>query len=134
MTPTDFEVAILTLFCWQRGESYGLDVMVATANLIKNLAAQREIGLLDAITEHESINCLEPLGDDVYPDTRNPVFAKLLHSVADVYYKRSDDITNGAIYVLDLSKPLDEELRAEVLGNPDAHPMSAIIGRFKYFR
>jgi hypothetical protein len=134
LTTADFEGSMLALFCWRRSRVSGLDAMVATANTVRNLSRRDGLSICEAITQYDQVNFSEPVESEEYPDVRDPMLVNLMRHIEQIYYGRAEDITNGAIYSVNLTAQVDPRFREEILDKPDEHPMCAIVGRKHFFK
>lgn len=106
--------------------------MVGIAYTISNLAKKDELPIGDAILKHREMHNSADYAD-VFPDQRNPVIGKLLVQVSDIDTPYENDLTNGAIYLIDVSEPLTESEK-ELLNDSENHPLVAHIGSCKFFK
>lgn len=133
MTTKDFNYAVLALEGWREaGEHAPLDTVMCVAYTIYNLAMRDEIGVGAAVLKHREMHGLTA-PQESYPDERDPKFAKLLQRISDIGSPFAEDLTNGAVYYLDLAKPVPEHL-AFLLKSPDDHPRVASCGTKHYFK
>ncbi len=106
--------------------------MAGIAYTISNLAKRESLSVGDAILKHRELNCIEDCAE-VFPDPRDPALGKLLVSVSDMNTPFEDDLTNGAIYFVDIALPLKDHEKA-LLNDPENHPLVSHIGSVKFFR
>jgi hypothetical protein len=132
MTVQDFDRAILALACWYEAGDGNIDTMLCIAHTINNLAKKEEIGIGEAVVEHRKLHGIDT-HDNVYPDERDPRVTRLLQRIDDVGSPYSVDLTNGAIYYIDLGKSVPEHM-GFLLKHPDEHPMCAISGGMHFFK
>jgi hypothetical protein len=132
MNIPDYEGAILALACWRESRDGTVESMLCIGNTIVNLATLQEIGTGEAIVQHRLLHGL--LGDGAsYPDTRDPMFCKLLRRIDDITSQYHEDLTNGAIYYIDLSKEVPAHMKF-LLNSPEEHPMCAVSGSRHFFK
>lgn len=132
MTVQDFDSAILALAAWREAQPTDpVDAMLCIALTIVNLSRRYDLSIGEAIVRHQELHGVS-VDYSLFPDTRDPRFMRLIQRIGDVTAGYIDDMTGGALYYVDLSKPHAEELDA-VLESPEEHPMCAVaFGRHFY--
>lgn len=131
-TAQDFENSILALESWREAWGESVDQMLCVAWTIRNLATRDTLSIGDAIRQHKNLHGLDD-SNTLFPDVREPIFMRLMQRIDEVGSSYGDDLTNGAVYYVDVrndSSPLVREL----LGKPDEHPLCSVFGRRHFFR
>ena len=131
VTVQEFERAALALAVWHEAGDCNIDTMLCIAFTIKNLAKRDEIGVGAAIVKHRLLHGIEAHAD-VFPDVRDPRITKMLQRIDEVDSQFAEDLTNKAIYYINMGKPVPEKL-AWLLKHPDGHTMCGISGQFHFF-
>jgi hypothetical protein len=132
MNVQDFDCALLALEGWREAGDDRLDTMLVIASLISNLSKRDEITIGEAILKHRELHGL-PAPEEKFPDPRDPRMAKLLLKIGDLGGPWGEDLTNGAIYMVDVNQPIPDHL-AKLLQDPEAHPMVGMHGTRKFFK
>ena len=132
MTVQDFEHSLLALACWREVGEASIDAMLCVAHTIMNLAKRDGIGVGDAILSHRELHNLQK-DESTYPDVRDPRIAKMIQRVGDIDTQYSEDLTSGAVYYLDLGKPVAKEMKF-LLEDEEAHPRVATCGALHFFK
>jgi len=116
MTSDEFTKSMIVLTLWRLAGADGLDCMLAIACMLANRV------------KLEKKSWMGVLADDLLPsplpDTRNPVFLKLLQSVDTIYEGKARDASNGATKWADLT--------AEPA--PVGLSLCCRVGRWSFFR
>jgi hypothetical protein len=132
VTAQDFERSLLALESWREAGDDSVDQMLCIAWTIMNLGKRDNLSIGEALRQHKNLHGVDD-SNGAFPDVREPRFMRLLQQINDVGTQFGEDLTNGAIYYTEISKP-DTALAKELAGKPNEHPLSAVFGKRHFFK
>ena len=131
----DFLKSQLVLFAWRHGKPFGGHL---ASEAIMNVIANRvKLGWgtwIDVLAE-APLKCavLEQPAD--IPHVWSPEFTRLLHIVDGVFDSSTKDLSNGALYWFDSSKPVTNEwFKEKIVGELAIHKKCADMNSLLFLR
>jgi hypothetical protein len=116
MTAAEFEKSLICLTVWRLAGTDGLDCMLAVGCCLANRVKLEKLSWL-AVVEEATI-------PGSFPDSREPLFVKLLQSIDLIYEGKAKDASNGGIKWADLSQE----------PAPAGLSLCCRVGRMSFFR
>ena len=131
----DFLKSQLVLFAWRHGKPFGGHL--ASSAIMGVLANRQRLGWgswMDIIADAPAKSAVLEQPSDV-PHVWDPEFTRLLHVVEGVFDSSATDLSNGALYWLDSSKPVTNPwFKEKILGQLDIHKKCADMNSLMFLR
>jgi hypothetical protein len=135
LRPDDFLKGQLVLFGWRAGKEFGGHLAsVAIMGVIANRVKLGWGNWMEVIADipAKSATIEQPEGT---PQIWSAEFNRLLHEVESVYDSSGKDLSCGALYWFDSSKPVTNEwFKLKVLGDLDTHKRIAEMNSLVFLR
>lgn len=135
LRPDDFIKGQLVLYGWRCGHAYGGHL---TAEAIMSVIANRVKlgwgGWLEVLAETPFRAAVIETNLDV-PKVWSPEMSRLLHDVEGIFDSSSKDLSNGALYWFDSSKPVTNAwFKEKILNDLEHHPKVMDLNSLMFFR
>jgi hypothetical protein len=131
MTTDDFIKSIIALALWREDRGGGLDGMIAVGCCLANRVKDWKQSWQQVLEGKNQLSSMTVKGDPetiVYPDTRDPLFIKLLAAINDIYGGRQKDLTNGSHWYANPAAITSGWFKENIVDQPAVHPVTARVG------
>lgn len=137
MTISDYIKGMLATLMWREDRSDGLQGMTAVGLVVRNRVRAGWNGgdWCAVMAAHNQFSSMVIIGDPntvVWPDTRDPLFQKVLVKVETIYDGTEPDITGGALYYANLAVA-DSPWFLRNIVQSDEHPRIGTVGKQTFF-
>lgn len=144
----DDDISTMALCVWKEARGEGQDGMAAVANVILNRARKWYNANPDpihaAVYAKNQFTSMSVSSDPEYnlrPLADDKQYAYAMMCCRDLLYVANNpgvtafmpDITNGGIYYADLKTAHSGWFAKNVIGQPNIHPQTAVIGKHTFF-
>jgi hypothetical protein len=139
VTNDDYVKGILATPMWREDRGDALQGMTACGLVVRNRVKAGWHGgdWIAVMSAHNQYSSMSVVGDTqtvVWGDTSDPLFQRVLWKVDDIYSGKELDITEGALYYANLNTMNSPWFKENIVGNPEAHPIVASVGKHKFFK
>jgi hypothetical protein len=130
----DFLKGQLVMYGWRAGHKYGGHLAsTAIMNVIANRVKLGWGSWLEVIHDMPLKSAIVEKSDEM-PLLWDPVFIKLLHAVEGVFDSSSPDLSNGAVYFVDLAEPVTNPwFQEKILDHLEIHRRVADLNSLTFF-
>ena len=133
----DYNRTLLALVIWREARGEGLEGMRACAHVIANRVREWHKDYSKIITDRNQFTSISVPSDAqtvLWPVRPNSMFEAAMDIASKVYDETDMDITQGALYYANLKVANSPWFQENIVGKPELHPVTAVIGAHTFFK